>query len=400
VDNGQHVFLRCCTEYRALLTRLGVHGDVALQPRLEIPVLRPDGRTATLRRTGAPAPLHLAGSLARYGLLSVRERAGVVLAMMALRRVDPDDPRAEQEPFGRWLARQRQSPAAIEALWRLIVLPTVNLEPAEASLAQVAQVFRIGLLEDAAAGDIGYARVPLSDLHDAPAQRALAAAGADVRLRWRAEQVLARPEGGFRVQGPDGPVDAHAVVLAVPHGRAGALLPEAAGVDPGRLERLGHSPIVNVHVIYDRQVLDAPFAAGVDTPVQWVFDRTSASGVDAGQYLAVSVSAADDEQALGTDALRARYLDALAALLPAARQARVERCFVTREHAATFRAGPGARALRPGPRTALPGLVLAGNWTDTGWPATMEGAVRSGGAAASAALAALEQTAARAAVTA
>ena len=131
---------------------------------------------------------------------------------------------------------------------------------------------------------------------------------------------------------------------------------------------------------------DFPFVAAVDSPVQGVFDRTRSAARDHGQYLAVSLSAADDELSATADDLRERYLPALAELLPAAREAKVEGFFVTREHSATFRAAPGARALRPGPRTGLPGLLLAGSWTDTGWPATMEGAVRSGQAAAREAL--------------
>ena len=158
-------------------------------------------------------------------------------------------------------------------------------------------------------------------------------------------------------------------------------------MDCGHLVRLGTSPIVNLHVVYDRRVLELPFAAGVHTPVQWVFDRTEGAGLDRGQYLAVSLSAADAELDMTGEELRTRFLPALAELLPAAREARVESFFVTREHAATFRAAPGMRALRPGPRTAIPGFVLAGAWTDTGWPATMEGAVRSGRAAAREAMA-------------
>jgi uncharacterized protein with NAD-binding domain and iron-sulfur cluster len=120
--------------------------------------------------------------------------------------------------------------------------------------------------------------------------------------------------------------------------------------------------------------------------VQWFFDRTASSGLDRGQYLAISLSAADAELGTGAEPLRQRYLTALGDLLPESRDARVENFFVTREHAATFRAAPGARALRPPARTALPGLALAGAFTDTGWPATMEGAVRSGLAAAREAL--------------
>jgi uncharacterized protein with NAD-binding domain and iron-sulfur cluster len=148
-----------------------------------------------------------------------------------------------------------------------------------------------------------------------------------------------------------------------------------------------------VHVVYDREVLDVPFLAGVDTPLQWVFDRTEQSGLRRthpapAQYVAVSLSAADDLIRTPTAQLRKQMLPALAALLPAAREARVLDFFVTREPQATFRASPGSGALRPPPRTRAPDLFLAGSWTDTGWPATMEGAVRSGNAAADALLAA------------
>jgi uncharacterized protein with NAD-binding domain and iron-sulfur cluster len=187
------------------------------------------------------------------------------------------------------------------------------------------------------------------------------------------------------------------IVCAVPPGPAERLLPAGALPLPeGWADRLGSTPIVNVHVVYDRRVLDTEidtgFAAGVDTPVQWVFDRTGQSGAAAvygprAQYLAVSLSAADDLVGLPAATLRERFLPALEALLPAARDATVLDSFVTREPHATFRGAPGQAALRPGPRTALPGLYVAGAWTDTGWPATMEGAVRSGVAAADALLA-------------
>ena len=151
---------------------------------------------------------------------------------------------------------------------------------------------------------------------------------------------------------------------------------------PGALHS---SPIVNVHVVYDRRVLPHRFAAGVATPVQYVFDRTPA-GWGQRQYIAVSLSGAREEMGMGTATIRERYLAALAELLPAAASARVEHFSVTKEHAATFRAVPGTAALRPPAATALPGLALAGAWTATGWPATLEGAARSGHAAAAAVL--------------
>ncbi len=387
VDNGQHVFLRCCTAYRELLERIGAIELVTLQPRLSMPVLAPGGKIGWLRRSGLPAPLHLAGSLARYPFLGVRQRVSLARAMRALRAVDADDPIADARSFGDWLAEHGQDEETVERIWALIARPTLNLIAADASLAQAAFVFQEGLLRDAAAGDIGYARVPLGQIHDLAARRALAAAGVDVRLRRGATAIVPEADG-FQIEISSAPsLAADAVVLAVPHERAALLLPPGSGLERSRLASLGSSPIVNLHVAYDRRVLELPFAAGVGTPVQWVFDRTESSGLARGQLLAVSLSAADGELMMTVDELRDRYLPALAELLPAAREAQVDTFFVTREHAATFRAAPGARALRPGPSTDIPGLLVAGSWTDTGWPATMEGAVRSGRTAARAALA-------------
>jgi squalene-associated FAD-dependent desaturase len=382
VDNGQHVFLRCCTEYRALLGQLRVTDGVILQPRLELAVLAPGGRRGWLRRAALPAPLHLAPALLRYPFLPLRERLSVAAAMQRLRSIDPDDPSTDGRSFGEWLRANGQSPRAVEAVWGLIARPTLNLVPDDASLAQAAQVFQLGLLQVASAGDVGYARVPLSRLHDSAARAALVRAGVEVRLRSGATAIHSDADG-FSIEISGAPsVAADGVVLAVQPDRAAKLVPARAGVRVRDLVKLGSSPIVNLHVVYDRPVLDVPFAAGIDGPVQWMFDRTSSSGIGSGQYLAVSLSAADSELAETSEDLRAKYVDAIAALLPAARRATVRTFFVTREHAATFRAAPGARRWRPQARTELPGFVLAGAWTDTGWPATMEGAVRSGHAAA------------------
>jgi squalene-associated FAD-dependent desaturase len=304
--------------------------------------------------------------------------------MTALRRVDIDDPATDARSFGDWLAEHGQGPETVARIWELITRPTLNLVCEQASLAQAAQVFQVGLLREKAAADVGYARVPLSEIHDVAARRALTAVGVDVRLR-RGVTAVTQLGSGFRIEINGAPtVEADSVILAVPPDRAARLLPPAAGLQAERLIRLGRSPIVNLHVVFDRQVLGEPFAAAVDSPVQWIFDRTATSGVSRGQYLAVSLSAAEAELPMSIEELRAIYLPALRELL--ATDAEVDAFVVTREHAATFRARPGARGLRPGPLTGVPGLLLAGTWTDTGWPATMEGAVRSGHTAAQAAL--------------
>jgi squalene-associated FAD-dependent desaturase len=392
-DNGQHVFLRCCTAYRSFLDRIGAAGDVILQDRLAIPVLRPGGPTGWLRRSRhLPAPFHLGGSLARYPHLPVADRIRLVRAAVALARLDLEDPRLDQQTFAAWLKVHGQRPITVDALWDLIALPTVNLPAQEASLALAAKVFQTGLLSDAAAGDIGWSAVPLGVLHGDRGGRALAAAGVEVIT---GEHVLeVEPDAAWRlaVRTERRSLCADAVVVALPHHVVHAVLPPNALPRGDRLAGLGTSPIVNVHVVYDRRVTDLDFAAALASPVQWVFDRTRSSGLDSGQYLAVSLSAADEQLGQRPGDLSDEIVSALADLFPPARSARVVDTLVTRERTATFRGVPGTHQLRPGSTTGVPGLFLAGAWTDTGWPATMEGAVRSGLTAAGQALIAVGTT--------
>jgi hydroxysqualene dehydroxylase len=391
LDNGQHVFLRCCEAYRALLERLGSERRVRVQRRFEIPVLSADGGCAVLRRNALPAPLHMAGALARYSHLTLAQRARTVRAALALARVDVPAALARERggdaTLGEWLAAHGQDPHTVAALWDLVVLPSLNTPAAKGSFALGAFVLRRGMLERNDAGDIGFHERPLGETIGGPAERLLAKAGVDVRLGVRAECVR-REGGGLRVAAGGGELDAEAVISAVPHKRAAVLLGGLLGEESRRWEGLGESPIVNVHVVYDRRVCDLPFAAGVGTPVQYVFDRTAAAGLGEGQYLAVSLSGAEAEMESSPERLRKRYLGALARMFPRAREAVVRGVHVSREHAATFSAVPGTQALRPPARTRVRGLVLAGAWTDTGWPSTLEGAVLSGHAAAREALAA------------
>jgi squalene-associated FAD-dependent desaturase len=393
-DNGQHVFLRCCTAYRAFLERIGAAGSVVLQERLELPVLAPASNVAWLRRNRLPAPLHLAGSLTRYHPLPLADRLRLGRALLPLRRADLADPSLDQLTFADFLRSHGQRTAAVEKLWDLICVPTVNLPAAEASLALAATVFQIGLLTDAAAGDIGWSRVPLAHLHAEPAAAALDAAGADIRMSTPVEAVEA-DAGGVVVATATDRINADAAIVAVPHEVAATLLPRVAGSD--RWPELGTSPIVNIHLVYDRKVLPHEFAAVVDSPLQFLFDRTATSGLGdrAHQCLAVSLSAATRWISAPSDAVVAMAERELVRLFPNAAAARRLDAVVIRERAATFRGVPGSQALRPPACTDEPGVYLAGAWTATGWPATMEGAVRSGVTAANAAIADLASTGTR-----
>jgi monoamine oxidase len=446
VDNGQHVFLRCCVAYRGLLARLGMTGAVTLQDRFDVTVLAP-GRRARLRRTALPGPLHMGRALLGYDLLSRAQRLRVARAAIAMTALNPQREDLDRRRLGDWLAARGQDEQTRRLLWDLFTVSALNVNGDDANLALATTVVKTALLGARDAADIGVPSIPLGELHGRAAGALLARMGVQVRLSAKAAGVEVLPRGpgeqGARLRvrlagrrGGDGPrpdgegqvIEADGVVLAVPPAIAARLAPagtaldragldgaglESAGLDgtgfgsagveraafggttgeptatgdgPGRPGRpgpaqwrqLGTSPIVNVHVIYDRRVTRLPFAAAVDSPVQWVFDRTGPSGLRSGQYLAVSLSAADDYVDFPASALRERFLPAMADLFPAAREARVTDFFVTRERRATLRQVPGCEQLRPGAATAVPGLVLAGAWTDTGWPDTMEGAVRSG----------------------
>ena len=379
-DNGQHVFLRCCTAYRAFLDRIGATELFHLQDRLDVPVLAPGGVSSRLARSPLPAPLHLGPALARYRYLRPTERLAAVRAALALRRLDPDDPALDAVTFGSWLADHGQSANSVAHLWELIARPTLNLTVDEVALGPAVKVFRTGLLDRADAADIGWARAPLGEAHGDRGAAALVGAGVEIVTGAAVERI--ELAGTATVRLGDRTLTADAVVLATAHDVAAHLLPPGAlapGVDP---TRLGTSPVVDVHLVLDRRVTDLAFAAVVDSPVQFVFDRTEPAGATSGQVLAVSLSAAEGDLATRPEVLVDHMVGALGEVLPAVRQATVLDSVVTKERAATFRAVPGSAAHRPDTRTRIDGLYLAGAWTATGWPATMEGAVRSGQAAA------------------
>ena len=423
VDTGQHIFLGCCTAYRDLLGKLGMTEHAPVQDRFDVSVLAPGTtpRRGRLRRTALPGPLHMLPALGRYPFLSLAERASVARPALAMRFVDPARPGVDEQRFGDWLAARGQGQRARRTLWDLFTVSALNIAGDDASLSLAAIVVKTGLLGKNNAADIGVPALPLGELHGDAGATLLAKLGAQVLIGAKVAAIepgtiepgtieanqpptgLTSPGGpsrpGFRVRlaRPADPADpnsaaalpaeilADAVVLAVPHEAAARLVPPGALPDAtvAGWAGLGASPIVNVHVIYDRPVTDLPFAAAVDSPVQWVFDRTRISGLDRGspgraQYLAISLSAAEEYVDVPAAALREQFVPALAELFPAAREARVTEFFVTRERRATFRQAPGTARLRPSAATNLPGLVLAGAWTATGWPDTMEGAVRSG----------------------
>jgi squalene-associated FAD-dependent desaturase len=408
IDNGQHVFLRCCVTYRALLARLGVTASCSLQDQLDLTVLSPDA-AARVHRSRLPAPLHLARSLARYRLLSAMERAKAAAAAIALQFADAD---RDDRSLGDWLARHGQDERGRRAFWDVLSLSALNIGADRADLPLAAAAISTALLAGRGNADIGIPLVPLSQLHGSPAAALLSKLRVTVRLGVRAAAVRVGPAGGYDVrlaygeprgshsgQAPSagrdaaferepvyehGPtqISAAAIVLAVPAWDAAALVPAGRADDAASWSAFEPSPVISLHVTYGSRVTRLPFAAAVDSPLHWVVDKTESAGLHSGQYLAASVRAADAYVDTPVASLRAEMLPALEQLFPAAADAIVTDFFVTRERRATVAHIPGSRRSRVTAAVQPPGFAVAGAWTDTGWPDTMEGAVRSGRSAA------------------
>ena len=359
-DNGQHIALGCCTEYLDFLARIGQAGSVRREP-LGLPVIAEDGNVARL----SPGAL----GLFRYGHVSLRDRLAIARVTRRLARLRAA--KHDGETFGALLRRLGQSQAAIDRFWDVFIRPALNLRCDDVSAAPAVFTVQTALLGERAASDVILPLQPLGRMHGDAAAAALRERGAVIRT---GERVATLEDGGVTLS-DGGRVEADLVVIALPPAESARLLGEP---DPG----LEDSPIVSAHLLFDRQILPFDVAALLGSAAHWVFDRGALTGrlPESGQYLTVVSSGAPELLEVRGAAL----VDLLAGELTARLgPAQLLWSRVSREPAATFAALPGTAARRRGVETDRRGVARAGAWTDTGWPATMEGAVRSGRAAAS-----------------
>jgi squalene-associated FAD-dependent desaturase len=378
VDACQHVSMGCCTNFHHFCRTVGIAHLLRPQPVLHF--MTPDRRVSRLRADALPAPLHLARSFlaAHYLSLSEKLRAGWALARL-WRTPDSDDP-----PFLDWLARHRQTPRAIERFWGVVLTSALNETPERVGLRYARKVFVDGFLRHPRAFEVHLPAVPLGRLYGDELLAWLRKHGVELFLGQGARRLGVEGDGVRALELRDGSViESDWYVGAVPFARLLDLLPAGlADAQPyfGNLRRLETSPITSVHLWYDRTVMGLPHVVLVGCLGQWVFRRE-------GNYLQVVVSASRQLRGLGHDEVRRRVVEELGELFPAARGACLLRARVVTEHAATFSAVPGVDRWRPAQGSPLRNLLVAGDWTATGWPATMEGAVRSGYLAAEALLA-------------
>lgn len=413
LDNGQHITMRCCTAYQSLLERIGCGDIVSYQPNLEVAVIDPESRGRRVSvlagqrnralsqlglsaLTGLPAPLHLVPSLLGYEHLSAAEKARLALALQPIRRMSESERQAlDRQSFADWLRAHRQSDRAIDRFWDLIVLPTCNDRSEDVSATQAIQVFQEGFSRDRDAANIGLFRRGLGEVADVAVQR-LCERGVRVEFNSSVRGIATRGSNVAAVQyGRDRTMDVSAVVLALPPRKAIELIPAGwRRREPfWRLSQHEVSPIVNVHMQWDRQVMRRDFVAVLDPDAQFIFNRSQMHGWQTPpHWISVSLSGAHELVNLPQRAIVERVERAVRRALPRTADARLLATRVIKEAEATFRPKPGMNAHRVGPKTPIANLALAGAWTDTGWPATMESAVRSGHAAAAAILEPRERT--------
>jgi len=384
VDNGQHVFMGCCTYYIELLRTLGAESKTYLQDRLKTEVVL-NGKRAVLKSIPSLGPLHLLPSLALYPHIGLLDKLRVAYGLMRLKLTDRrrNVHRLDQQTFYRWLKRHHQSDRAIDNLWNLIILPTLNDDIRDVSADMGVMIFQEGLLKEPRDAAIGYSRVGLTSLTGEPAQQFIESRGGKVIHRATAKSLTL--EGGqiSSVELADGSThSADAYVSALPFDAFMQVLPEQVTENSYFLAigELDFSPILGIHIWYDRPVMETDFVSFLDSPVQWVFNRSLIQGksAESGQHICISISGAWDYVNRPKEELSDLFAEEMARLFPRARDAEIQRLLVVKQPQATFRPKAGALAHRPSQQTPIPNLFLAGEWTDTGWPSTIEGAVRSG----------------------
>lgn len=374
IDNCQHVSLGCCTNYRHFCETIGIADRFDHESRLTFIGL--DGRRNALTSAPLPAPLHLFPAFRNLSYLDAADRRALARGVRALARERGES--AESEFFSTWLERHDQPPPVVERFWFVVLVSALSESLDRLSVAAARKVVFDAFLANRRGWTVEIPAVPLDELYGEPLLSWLGDRGTIVRTSAGVERLDERDglvrdvflRSGERIAAAD-------FVLAVPHRRFRALLPSSLADDPEFVaaEQLQTSPISSVHLWFDRAITDLPHAVLVERTSQWMFARGEG---DAGHYYQVVISASRDARAESEADLIAHVVGELRATFPAATGAELRYGRRITEHDAVFSPLPGTAAIRPRQQTAIPNLQLAGDWTRTGWPATMEGAVRSG----------------------
>jgi squalene-associated FAD-dependent desaturase len=387
VDNCQHVLLGCCTNLIEFYHRIGVEDKIRWYERMTF--LEPGGRASVIQPTFLPAPLHTAPAFLRASCLNLSDKISIAAGLAALTPVAPHD---TDESFLQWLRRHGQTERAIDRFWKTVLVSALNEDIDLVSVPYAAQVVRESFLKSRAAGRMGIPTVPLTELYNRAGDY-IAARGGEVRFRTSAESFRAE-FADVKLLLPGGEESFDFVIPAVPFDILSRMLPDTTAAEPLRqtLGRFQTSPITGIHMWFDRQITDLDHAVLLDRTIQWMFHKSKllaapdkrdngAPGSE-NSYVELVVSSSKTLVEKSRQEIIDMALSELREFFPGARDATLVKSTVIKEVHATYSPRPGIESHRPSPETVWPRVFLAGDWTATGWPATMEGAVRSGYAAA------------------
>jgi squalene-associated FAD-dependent desaturase len=391
IDNCQHVTLGCCTNLANFYERTGAASKIRYYDRLFF--ADKQGRISSIHGSALPPPFHTSVSFLRFGALTVNDKRAIAKALLQIARAGGHPEGGSGMTMLEWLQRNGQTDSAIRRFWRVILVSALDEELHLTDAQYGIDVFWKAFLKNREGYVLGIPSVPLGELY-AECRRGIEKHGGEIHPRATVRKIRFS-EGKFQgiVLDDGSEVKADACVAAVPHSDLLELLPEELRTNCAmfaNLKKLQTSPITGVHLWYDRQVLDKPFLTLLDHTVQWIFNKTAlyrsaaGNGSDRGQYLQLVVSASYELIPKGRQEIIDLCVGELKEILPLTRTAQLWKANLVKEVHATFSPRPGSDAWRPPQQTELNGFVLAGDWTRTGWPSTMEGAVRSGYLAAEA----------------
>lgn len=389
IDNCQHILVGCCTNLIDLYRRIGVDNQIRWFDRITF--VEPGGVRSILEPSFLPAPLHASLSFIRAHAFSLADKLAISRGMMAFVRGIPED---SKETFADWLAEHRQTKGAIERFWRPALISALNEDADRISVRYAGLVIREMFLRSPEAGRMGVPMIPLSDLYGR-AMEYIRARGGEVHLRASVESLAwheDRRAWNLETNDSAGTFSSDAIVLALSFEAMAKLLPRMPhmrGVEElaANLSQFEHSPITSVHLWFDREITDLDHAALLDSKIDWMYHTSRLQpqrDSSEGSYLELVCSASRQLTGQSREEIIAMAVDELRRFFPKAREAVLRKAAVVKEVRATYSIRPMLDRIRPDQRSPWPCAFLAGDWTATGWPATMEGAVRSGYLAAEA----------------
>lgn len=381
----QHVVVGCCTNIIDLCERAGISELIRWYDTQTF--LEPTGRVSTIEKSGLPAPFHFAPSFLKAGMLSVKDKLALGRGMLEFFR---GHPAYDSESMEQWYKRTGQTAGAIRHLWNPVLTATLNDSAANCSTKYAGKVIHELFVKSSMGGRLGIPTVPLSDLYAGVARR-LESLGGEVKLRTSVEGLTQDADGRWVARTASGEYSADAVIVALPYEQTAKLLPtlgEAGAREEleGKIARFVASPFTSILLWYDREISELDHAWLLDTTIEWFFhkSRIRRYPTEKGSYVELVIAGSRAQLEMTREEILSSALAEFEVFFPEARRAKLLKSGILKEARATFSVVPGMEQFRPGQRTEWPGLYLAGDWTSTEWPSTMEGAVRSGRLAAGA----------------